>query len=164
MEKHIYVAERKRGFNFIVIIKSERIRVRFVDGQFKTDDNILAAAIDAIRKKNPGIARRCRKADVAAAEKMAREHREMLKRTGAFKGGITADAARHAMDTSLAERDLKLRNENVDVEEFAKADLQLTEAANIPVKKSVKEPIVDPVAKSSIKIGNNNNLKISATK
>ncbi len=130
MEKHIYVAEHNKGFNFIVLLDNERVRVRFVDCQFTTDDDKLAAGIDALVKANPGIARRCRKTDKEAAEKMARAHRAELARTGAVKGGVTAEASRRAMDTALAERDIELRSQNADVESFADADLQMTEAVD----------------------------------
>lgn len=159
MEKHIYVAERKQGFNFVVEVDGKRERVRFVDGQFKTDNDKLAEAIDALREINPGIARRCRKADKAAAEKLAREHREMLKRTGAVKGGLTAEAARHSMDISLAERDLKLRNQNVDVEDFAKENLQMTEVVDNPSEK-VDTPDVKKVAPKTKTVKSSTDLSL----
>ena len=147
MGKHVYVAEHKKGFNFVVLLNDERVRVRFVDCQFTTDDDDLAKAIDALLKIKPAISRYCRKTDREAAEKMARAHRAALARTGSLKGGVTAEATRRAMDTALAERDIELRSKNIDVDEFAKADLQITEKVDSPTKKtsdkSVDKPLVD---------------------
>lgn len=161
MTIHVYIADQAKGFNFTVVLdaedkdKAKRVQVRFSDGQFKTEDDKLAEAIDAIREINPGIARRCRKADVAAAEEMARKHRATTSRTGAFKGGVTADAAKRAMDTSLQERDLELRTAKPDTDEFAKDNLQLTEkveTAPIPVDPA---PITtEPKPTTTIKLGN----------
>ena len=147
MEKHVYVAEHKKGFNFVVLLNDERVRVRFVDCQFTTDDDDLAKEIDVLLKAKPAISRYCRKTDKEAAEKMARAHRAALARTGSLKGGVTAEATRRAMDTALAERDIELRSKNIDVDEFAKADLQITEKADSPVEKksdkSADKPLVD---------------------
>lgn len=167
MTDHVYIAEQKKGFNFVVILDDKRERVRFIDGQFITKNDDLAKAIDALRKVNPGIARRCHKSDREAAEKLALAHRQLLARTGAVKGGVTAEAARHAMDTSLAERDLKLRSQNVDVDAFAEENLQMTEKAEPPVektddkvvekdkvevpKKEVASKVDKPVAKTTAK-------------
>ena len=152
MKKHVYIAERKKGFNFALVVNGKRERVRFVDGQFTTDDDDLAAAIDASRKSNLSISRHCRKADKEAAEKLAREHRQMLARTGAIKGGVTAEATRRAMDISLGERDLALRSQNADLDDFTKENLQMTQAVDIEATKAdvaksneVKSPI-KPVA------------------
>lgn len=157
---HIYIAERKQGFNFVVQVGDERTRVRFVDGQFKTDDAQLAKAIDKIRKTNAGIGRRCRKADKAAADKLAREHREMLKRTGAVKGGLTAEAARHAMDTTMAKRDIELRSQNVDVDKFAEDGLQLTEEATKPPEKTKAASVSKKAEKPTAKSGDSSESKI----
>ena len=132
MANHVYVAERASGFNFTVILedaegKETRRRVRFEKGQFKTDDDELAAAIDWALEHTPNLARFCRKTDRAAAEALAKQHAAMLARQGAVKGGVTAEAAKHAMDTSLAERDLQLRSQHVDGQAFAESDLMLTE-------------------------------------
>ncbi len=153
MTTHVYVSAQNKGFNFTVEVKGKRKHVRFVDNQFKTDDDDLAAGINALIETNPGIGRRCCKTDIAAAEKLAREHRRMLQRTGATKGGITAEATRHAMDISLAERDLKLRSQNADVKEFEKENLQMTEAVveavvELPEKTETVAPVVKPLVSS----------------
>ena len=57
MGKHVYVAEHKKGFNFVVLLNDERVRVRFVDCQFTTEDDDLAKAIDALLKIKPDISR-----------------------------------------------------------------------------------------------------------
>ncbi len=145
MSTHVYIAEQSKGLNFTVEVEDEKVRVRFVDGQFKTDDGKLAKAIDRLRKKNPGIKRRCRKADIEAAEKMAREHRQMLARTGAMKGGITADAIKRSMSTALEERDIELRSKNIDVDEFADANLQLTEAVVNPPDNTEVDPMAEGI-------------------
>lgn len=160
MTTHVYIADQAKGFNFTVILdaedkdKTKRIQVRFFEGQFKTDDDKLAEAIDALREENSGIARRCRKADEAAAEKMARKHRAAMERTGAIKGGVTADATKRAMDTSLAERDFELRTEKPNADEFAKDNLQLTEkveTAPLPVNPA---PIIaESKPTTTIKLG-----------
>ena len=136
MQKYVYIAERKKGFNFIVELDGKRERVRFVDGQFTTDNDALAEAIDALRKSHLNISRHCRKADKEAAEKLAREHRQMLARTGAIKGGVTAEATRRAMDISLGERDLALRSQNADLDDFTKENLQMTQAVDIEATKA----------------------------
>lgn len=148
MGTHIYVAEQKPGFNFVVEMKNEdgekvRKTVRFEKGQFRTEDDAFAEAIDSAMDKYPNISRFCRKTDREAAEALARKHRELMARTGATKGGVTAEAARNAMDTSLAKRDAELRNQlkNPDAakEQLAKGEnLQLTDAAT---------PAPDPTAK-----------------
>ena len=160
MTTHVYIADQAKGFNFTVILdaedkdKAKRVQVRFSDGQFKTDDDKLAEAIDALREINHGIARRCRKADEAAAEKMARKHRAMMERTGAIKGGVTADAAKRAMDTSLAERDFELRPEKPDANEFAKDNLQLTEKVETAPIPATPAPITpEPKPTTAIKLG-----------
>ena len=163
MKKHVYVAEQNKGFNFTVEVdvpnkdKAKRVHVRFVDGQFTTDDDALAGAIDALRGINPGIARRCRKADKEAAEKLARAHRALLSRTGAVKGGVTAEATRKAMDIALGERDIALRSQNANSAEFAKENLQLTEKAGIA-------PKVEVAPKPAIKLGNVLAPKVIAAK
>ena len=139
MANHVYVASRAKGFNFTVVMedkkgKETRRRVVFEHRQFQTDDDALAAAIDEAIAEYPGISRNVRKADKAAAEELAIQHAAELKRTGAVKGGVTAEAAKMAMDTSLAQRDIELRAkaEKVDVEAFADENLQLTESAPTP--------------------------------
>lgn len=157
--EHVYVAERASGFNFTVVMedkkgKETRRRVRFEKGQFKTDDDKLAAAIDELLAENAGIRRNCRKTDRAAAQRLAEQHMAMLKRTGATKGGVTAEAARHAMDTTLAERDLELRSKGgVDTNAFADEGLQLTEEVKTP---AVDVPLVAAAsedAKPKIQLG-----------
>lgn len=151
MKKHVYVAEQNKGFNFTVEVGDKRMHVRFVNSQFTTDDDALAEAIDDLRGVNPGIARRCRKADKAAAEKLAREHRAMLSRTGAVKGGVTAEATRKAMDIALGERDIELRSQNANSEEFAKENLQLTE--KVVDQEGQKAKVETPPAKLVISLG-----------
>ena len=63
MAKHVYVAEHASGFNFAVVTenakgKETRHRVRFEKGQFATDDDKLAAAIDEAIAISPQIGRR----------------------------------------------------------------------------------------------------------
>jgi hypothetical protein len=132
--EHVYVANRASGFNFTVVReddkgKETRYRVRFEKGQFKTDDDKLAALVDAAIDRSPGIRRNIRKADREAALKLALAHKRMMDTTGAHKGGVTADAVKTAMTDSLAARDKELRDANVspDVEAFAADGLQLTQ-------------------------------------
>lgn len=135
--QHVYVAERASGFNFTVIMedakgKETRHRVRFEKGQFKTDDDKLAAAIDELLASNVSLRRNCRKADREAALALALKHKAMMERTGAHKGGVTSEAVKMAMTESLAERDKELRKKAVDVDAFADENLVLSEAAPVP--------------------------------
>lgn len=133
MAKHVYVARRATGLNFVVIMedakgKETRRRVRFEKKQFQTDDDDLAAAIDATLDAYSNIARECYKTDKAAAEALARQH-AALNQGGAVKGGVTAEAARSVMSTALHERDVQLRSQNADREAFADDGLVLSEEA-----------------------------------
>lgn len=161
MSKHVYVSNKASGFNFTVAMKAKkgketRFRVKFEHKQFKTDDDKLADAIDKLIAENPAIARNIRKADKAAAEALAIQHAEMIKRTGAHKGGVTAEAAKHAMDTTLMQRDVELRSKNVDTAAFAEENLQMTEQAPEPAKEVVPEPqteVKEEKPKPTIHIG-----------
>lgn len=148
MAEHVYVAERASGFNFTVILpsgkkkgKDTRYRVRFEKGQFKTDDDKLAAAIDELLAESVGIRRNCRKTDKQAALALALKHKKMMQRTGAVKGGVTAGAAKSAMDTALYERDLELHPQHPDADAFAEEGLQLTETAEEPVASEPEKPV-----------------------
>ena len=154
MQKHVYVADQIKGFNFTAIVEEKRVHVRFVNGQFTTDDDKLADAIDALCKGNPGIGRRCRKTDQAAAEKLAREHRARLAGTGAIKGGVTADAMKRSMDTTLQQRDTEMRKQHVDPADFVDENLQMTEKAAIIQAAKIDAPVVAAaIAKTAVKLG-----------
>lgn len=153
---HVYIA-KKEGFNFAVEMenakgKETRVRVRFEKGQFKTNDDDLAAAIDAALADAPGLRRFCHKTDKAAAEALARKHAEMARKTGAHKGGVTAEAAKHAMDTTLAQRDMEMRDKNVDTAAFADENLLLSEQAHVPTD-PVPEEVAKPKPLGGIKLG-----------
>ncbi len=154
--EHVYVAERASGFNFTVIFprkkkrdKEVRVRVRFEKGQFKTDDDKLAKAIDLLLATKPSISRNCRKADQAAALKLALRHKALMDRTGAHKGSVTADATKRAMTTALEERDKELREYNVDEKAFADESLQLTETIE-PTKTEVEEVETEAVVEPAV--------------
>lgn len=133
MAKHIYIAKQAKGLKFRVTVDDKDVVVRFKDGQFSTEDDELAAQIDAALQKST-IRRFCQKADRTAALKLAAEHQAMLKRTGAHKGGITAGAMKDAMNTELNRRDAELHDAAGDSikEQFAeKESLVLTEAVDV---------------------------------
>jgi hypothetical protein len=140
MTTHVYVAPRASGFNFTVLLgkkkkgKETRFRVRFEKGQFKTDDDKLAKAIDALLATSVGIRRNCRKADEAAALKLALAHKAMMQSSGAHKGGVTSEAVKKSMTDALAVRDEELRDVPVDTQAFADDNLQFTEEAPEPAK------------------------------
>ncbi len=150
MALHVYIAPQKPGFNFVVEVPDEddkkiRRSVRFVKGDFRTEDDVFAEAIDKALAKYPNIGRFCHKADREAAEALARKHREMMSRTGATKGGVTAEAAKMSMDTTLMQRDAELRNQlqNPDAvkEQLAREEnLQLTDSAPAPTPPAPVEP------------------------
>lgn len=163
MATHVYVAERKSGFNFTVVYmdaegQEVRYRVRFEKSQFKTDDDKLAEEIDKLIAKVIPIKRNVRKADRAAAERLALEHKEMMQNYGAQKGGVTAQAAKLAMDTTvLQQRDERLKSESIDREAFADENLVLSETANAQPQVADEggdpEPIPAPEKPSGIKLG-----------
>ena len=154
--EHVYVAERASGFNFTVPMedakgKETRHRVRFEKGQFKTDDDELAAAIDELMATQIGIRKHCRKAYRAAAEKLSRAQRKMMETSGAHKGGVTSDAAKQAMTDSLAQRDKQLRDAGVDKAAFAEDEsLVLSEEAQETLMKpKAEEAVAKPVVEKT---------------
>lgn len=155
MAKHVYVAKHASGLNFTVVLKEEdsdkevRQHVRFTNGQFQTDDDKLATAIDKLLETNQAIRIRCQKADKAAAEQMALQHKARLATTGAHKGGVTADAIKQSMNTHMQDREAQLQAEGADRQQFADEEsLVLSEDAN-----DTGEAAEIPKAKLGLKIG-----------
>ena len=107
MAKHIYIAKQAKGLKFRVTVGDKDVTIKFENGQYSTDDDELAQAIDDVMKIST-IGRFCQKADKAAALQMAAQHQAMLKRTGAFKGGVTASAIKDAGDAEKQRRDKEL--------------------------------------------------------
>ena len=148
MAKHIYIAKQVKGLNFEVLVGDKEVVIQFENDQFTTDDDELAKVIDHVME-NSGISRFCRKADRGAAEALARRHAEMMKNTGAHKGGVTAGAAKAAMNTELQQRDIELQKAGGDhiKEVFAE------EESLILTDEGVTAPSPGLPAKSSLKLG-----------
>jgi hypothetical protein len=134
MAKHTYVSSRNSGLSFTAIYKDAeteqdvRYRVKFENGQFQTDNDLIAEAIDKLIASVMNIRSRCKKADKAAAEKLVAEHQKQMATTGAHKGGITASAMHTAMHTELQTRDEELSKTGVDKVALANEEsLVLTE-------------------------------------
>jgi len=113
--------------------------VQFSNGQYKTDDDELAAAIDLAIAQNK-ISRFCRKVDRAAAEKMARDYLDKQKRMGGVKGQLSALSAQKAMRTEIQHRDDVLAEQNIDV-------AKLSEESGIQLTEEVAEVRVQEVSK-----------------
>lgn len=142
---HTYVGSRGSGLNFTVVYtdaetdKEVRHHVRLKDGQFQTDNDELAAAIDDAIKTRIAIRSRCRKADRAAAEKMALEHAQQLKATGAQKGGVSTIAMKQAMSTEQQRRDAEITASGIDKVKMAQDESLI-----------LTEPVLDPVVAMNI--------------
>lgn len=154
---HVYVSDRS-GFNFMVVMedkkgKETRCRVAFEKGQFKTDDDDLAAAIDEAIADVLAIRRNVKKTDRAAAERLVHEHMAANRRTTGVKGGITAGAMRAGMDIeALTRRDKELAKQDVDPNAFAEDGLLLTEQ-NPQVDVGGDPKKTDTPAKPKINLG-----------
>lgn len=125
MAKHTYVSSRNSGLNFTAVYKDAetdkeiRYRVKFENGQFQTDNDDIAEAIDKLIAKVMNIRSRCKKADKAAAEKLVAEHRKQMENTGAHKGGVTSIAMQNAMSAEMQDRDAELSKAGVDKQAVA---------------------------------------------
>jgi len=164
MAKHTYVSSRNSGLSFTAIYKDAeteqdvRYRVKFENGQFQTDNDLIADAIDKLIATVMNIRSRCKKADKSAAEKLVAEHKKQMEMTGAHKGGVTSIAMQNAMNTEMQTRDAELAGAGVDKVAVANDEsLILTEKgatqpsadlgkADAPVEGTV-------VAKPALKIG-----------
>lgn len=108
--KHIFIAKQAKGLNFYLACGDKEVAVKFINGQFSTDDDELAKAIEnAIA--TTAVGRFARKVDREAAEVLARKHAEHMRRTGAHKGGVTSIAMQEALNTEMQQRDAELRQQ-----------------------------------------------------
>lgn len=147
---HTYVGSRGSGLNFTVVYKDAdtdkevRYLVRLKDGQFQTDNDQIAAAIDEALAKNVTIRSRCKKADRSAAEKMAREHAEQMRNTGAQKGGVSSIMMKNAMSTEQQRRDTEIVAAGIDKVKTAEEEsLVLSEPVYDPVVQEVKREVAE---------------------
>lgn len=153
MATHNYIAERAKGFRTRVTVgkgdDAVDTLVQFVAGQYKTEDDDIAAAIDKAIAENK-ISRFCRKVDRAAAERVAADYIQKQKRMGAVQGQLSALSAKNAMNSELLKRDESLEAQNVDVEKLSEeSGVQLTEKVDNPRVKEVN-PAADPKVVSPI--------------
>lgn len=147
MAKHIYIAKQAKGLKFRVTVKDKDVMVRLEHGQFSTDDDELAKEIDKALATS-SVGRFCRKADKTAAEALAKRHQDMLSRTGAMKGGVTASALKAAAEIEKQQRDAELQAAaGPDIKGIfdEQENLVLTEAGGDPtIGLPVGEPTPDP--------------------
>ena len=160
MAKHTYIAKNAKGLKFRVTVSDKDVVVKFENGQFSTDDNDLAAEIDAAL--SGGIGRHARKADRSAALAMAAQHQAMMKRTGAQKGGVTAGAIKDSMNTAMQERDVQLQSEAgdhikdkfADDENLVLTDPGLTApSAGLGKQTGVVDVLAEPAPAPKLKLG-----------
>lgn len=168
MATHNYIAEQAKGFRTRVTVgkgdEQSDALVQFVDGQYNTKDDDIAAALDAAIAKGK-ISRFCRKVDRAAAEKLAADFLSRQKRMGGVKGQLSAQAAQNAMRTEVAKRDEALVAQDIDPEKLSEeSGVQLTvpvaetriqevskpEVPETPADPKVASPVVVPALKLSL--------------
>ncbi len=129
MEKHLYSSGNVLSFRFRLHLNDgdKDVAIKFVNGQYKTDDDEIAKVLDKQLQTNSSISRFVKKIDIAAAEKMARDHQARLNRTGAVRGQLTTDMVRQAQNTEVAQRDAELLEKAVkNVQEVAEEEHNLT--------------------------------------
>lgn len=150
-EAHVYIAPEASGLSFRQVVNEDtEVFVQFVDGNYRTDDEDLAKAIDlAIAQGH--LSRWVRKVDRSAAERLVHQHIAERKATGAQSGQATT--AQTAMLSQLQARDQemhKLTNEDQVVAAMKDDnDLLMTEQVAAPVV-AVDETakVATPVAES----------------
>lgn len=146
-EPHVYIAPDASGLNFHQAVGDKEVFIQFVDGNYRTDDNELAEAIDADIKAGH-LSRWVRKVDKAAGEALVRAHIAMRAATGAQTGQSTSQSTANL--NALQARDAELHKHGGDSTETVDAlkndsDLMLTEDASAQVDApSQAAPAVKP--------------------
>lgn len=159
MSEHVYVCDKSSGFRFAVIIEDEkgketRLQIVFAEGQYRTDDDKIAAEIDKMIATKLPIRQRVRKTDKAAAEALVKQLRAQQEKTGAVKGGVTSVAVQQAMQGHMHQRDQELQAQSVHREDFADENLVLTQEdpAVINHLDELAKPVDDPPSRK-LKLG-----------
>lgn len=148
MADSVYITPEASGFRTFVTVGDEKVLVQFVDGNYRTDKQDVADAIDA------GIAaghlsRWVRKVDRSAGERLVQEHIKQRLESGAQSGVTTSQST--AQLNALSARDQELHQEpdkGVSAAKLAdESDLMLTEESS-----QAPQPTEAPKA-SGIKLG-----------
>ena len=135
-ETHVYIAPDASGLNFHQTVpnRDKDVFVQFIDGNYRTDDDELAAAVDADIEAGH-LSRWVRKVDRAAAEQLVRDHIAAREGTGAQTGTQTSQATANLNVLQARDQELhKLPDAVVDtvVDKLAdESDLLLTVAAPV---------------------------------
>ena len=138
-ELHVYIAPDASGLNFNQAVGDKDVFVQFIDGNYRTDDDDLAEAIDAAIKAGH-LSRWVRKVDRSAAEKLARQHMAMRESTGAQTGQQTSQATANLNMLQARDQEMhKMGNESDVVDKLKdESDLMLTEDSS--GKQTEKKP------------------------
>ncbi|MGI9406003.1 MAG: hypothetical protein ACR2O4_06490 [Hyphomicrobiaceae bacterium] len=111
MKKHHYVATDAPKMRFGVYVGEgdarRRILVQLENGAYGTEDDAVAAAIDALLEQKATFRRSLRKVDVAAAEATVREHMARV-RGGAAKGTFSTQQHPEALAAELASQGIDM--------------------------------------------------------
>jgi len=151
-----YISPAAKGFRFRIELDEVSHVIQFVNGQYATDDEKLAKAIDAAVSKSAAISRYVRKVDRSAAEALAKQHAAEMARTGAHKGGVTAGAMQDAMKKTIHDRDVALQSQGGDslVQEFdEKENLVLTEEGQTSPSPELANAASDTETKPKLQLG-----------
>lgn len=145
MAKHIYISKSAASFRFRIEVDNKDVVVKFHEGQFSTEDDNLAKAIDtALNSQGSILMQSIAKVDRAAAEKLVAKHRAANSHSGAVQGGITALMAQQSMQIDTSQRDMELNalaNTNGVLSQLAQEnDLLITQPVAAPVVSDVTPP------------------------
>ncbi len=132
----------------------QKTKVKFVNKQLKLDeekDADLIAALDDLIATKPAIAAALYKVNMAAAETLARKHKEsLLRMRGTVQGPVSADDAKRAAEMAIQERDADLAAQGASISdlsdmraEMSKDGLELTEDSKGKIAPSTRDGFVE---------------------
>jgi len=131
---HVYITPDASGFRTYVPVEDLKVLVQFVDGNYRTEDEALAKAIDlAITQGH--ISRWVRKVDRSAAEKLVHDHIAQRAASGAQAGQATSAATANLNVLQARDQELHKMPDPAAVVDALKedSDLLLTEHVDRPV-------------------------------
>ncbi len=131
---HVYIAPNAKGFSCHIVTEAgDAHYLQFTDGNYRTDDAAIAAAIDADMAAGH-LSRWVRKVDRSSAEKLVAEHIAARALSGAQVGAATSAPMGNLANLQARDEELHAQPMGAAAGVEAGSGIMLTEAAEAPAK------------------------------